>query len=124
VGGRDQGRHQGHVAGDIWPVGGGGERGARPHVSGQHHQAAGERGSGEKAIAARGPCERRLQRGDEWQERKAREEADEDRRHHAAAVVGEEAGQLGGRGARRRKHTLDQVGDDEQDRGRQATQAR
>jgi hypothetical protein len=121
VGGGDEGRHQRRGAGDLGPVDGRGKRGARPDVSCDHHEAAGERGSGEEAAAAR---ECRLERRDEWHERESGEEADEDRGHDAAAVVGEVGGQLSGRRARGRQDTLDEVGGDQQYGGRRSAQGR
>ena len=121
MGGGDEGFQERRVGGDLRPVDGRGEGGARSDVAGDHDEAARERGSGEEPA---GTPERRLQRGDERHERQAREEADEDGGHHAAAVVGEEARQLGRGGAGRREHALDEVGDDQEDRGREAAKAR
>jgi hypothetical protein len=64
-----------------------------------------------------------LQSGDERHERHSREEPDENRNHHAVAVAGEEGPELDGGCAGRGQHTLDQVGENEQDRSRQAAQA-
>jgi hypothetical protein len=61
---------------------------------------------------------------DERHECESGEEADEDRGHDAAAVVGEEGGQLGGGRARGRQDTLDEVGGDQQYRGRRSAQGR
>jgi len=121
-GGHERG-HEPGVGGDLWAVGGRREGGARPDVPGQHHDAAGEGGSSEKAATATGPLQRRLLRADECHEREAGEKTDEDRGHHALAVAGKEVRELNGGGARRRQQALDEVGEDEQDRCRRAAEA-
>jgi len=108
--GRHERRHQQCVGGDAWPVDGRGESRARPSISTQHDEPAGESGSAENAAAAPGPRQRRLQRGNERDERHSREEPDEDRNHHAVPVTGEEVRQLNGGCAGRGQDALDQVG--------------